>query len=188
MTTAPSEPALPSLLDHGVVGNGRILALIAPTGAVEWLCMPRFDSGSLFGRLVDRENGGVFTFLASDTEVKGTLSYLPNTNVLVTRFEREDCAWEIVDFAPRLPEGLRWHAPARLVRVLRPIRGNPLLTVRFDIRPEYGEEQAEIWERPRSLDIRWPGGRATLSTSVPIGNVRGGHPFVLDRPQFFALD
>ena len=194
MVTDPSVPGRPTeagphlLLDHGAVGNGRILALVAPTGAVEWLCMPRFDSPSLFGRLVDRDKGGAFAFLAPDAEIEGTLSYVPNTNVLITRFEQGDCAWEIVDFAPRLPEGLRWYVPARLVRILRPVRGNPLLRVQFDIRPEYAAQVAELWERPRSLDVRWSGGSATLSTSVPVSYVREGRPFVLDRPQFFALD
>ena len=50
-------------LDHGMIGNGNVIALIAPTGAMEWLCMPRFDSPSLFARLLDAERGGVFRFL-----------------------------------------------------------------------------------------------------------------------------
>src|SRR2546426_887517 len=112
-------------LDHGAVGNGRVLALISPTSAIEWLCLPRFDSPSVFGRILDAERGGTFRFLCGDEEVRGALSYLPNTNVLSLRFERDGCVWELIDFAPRIPEGLTVHVPIEIVRLLRPITGQP---------------------------------------------------------------
>ena len=93
-------------LNHGVIGNGRVLALIAPTSAIEWLCLPRFDSPSVFGRILDRENGGTFRFLSGGAEVQGRLSYIANTNVVSTMFEDGGCVWEVVDYAPRIPEGL----------------------------------------------------------------------------------
>src|ERR1700716_817566 len=98
-------------LDHGAIGNGRVLALVSPTSAVEWMCLPRFDSPSVFARLIDSERGGTFRVLYGDREVRGQLRYLPNTNVLSTRFEVDGCAWEVVDYAPRIPEGLGVRVP-----------------------------------------------------------------------------
>ena len=50
--------------------------------------MPRFDSPSVFGRILDRERGGVFRVLAGDQEIAGELDYVRNTNVTKIRFER----------------------------------------------------------------------------------------------------
>src|SRR5690349_4088940 len=84
-------------LDHAVYGNGRVLALVAPTSAIEWLCLPRFDSASVFGRLLDREHGGTLRILARDAEIEGSLAYLANTNVVRTVFTTDDGTWEVVD-------------------------------------------------------------------------------------------
>src|SRR5437868_2941247 len=76
--------AVDSRLDHGAIGNGRLIALVAPTTAIEWLCLPRFDSPSVFAALLDPERGGRFQFLAGGEAVRGEQAYLPNTNVLRT--------------------------------------------------------------------------------------------------------
>jgi len=91
-------------LNHGVIGNGSLLALVSPTTAIEWLCLPRFDGPSVFGRLLDAQAGGVFRILSGGREVAGEMSYLPNTNILSTRLRQEEGWWELIDFAPRLPK------------------------------------------------------------------------------------
>jgi GH15 family glucan-1,4-alpha-glucosidase len=175
-------------LDHGAIGNGRILALITPSSAIEWLCLPRFDSPSIFGRILDQDKGGVFRFLAGDEEVTGRLAYVRNTNVLLCRFEQGDDVWEVLDFAPRVPEGLRVRTPPRIVRIIRPVRGAPRMRVDFSPRPAYGEVVPDIWERESGVEVRWPSGCASLLTSVQLACVTQGQPFVLDRPQFFSLE
>src|SRR5687768_10467498 len=94
---------LPPPLNHAVYGNGRVLALVSPTSAIEWLCLPRFDSPSVFGRLLDREKGGSFCVLHAGGEVTGKVGYLTNTNVTRVEFSAEDGDWEVIDFAPRIP-------------------------------------------------------------------------------------
>ncbi len=78
-------------LDHGVIGNGRVLALVSPTSAFDWLCLPRFDSPSIFARLLDAQKGGYVSHpRLRGEEVRGQLDYMVNTNVLRTVFELGD--------------------------------------------------------------------------------------------------
>ena len=75
VSTGTHPQVLPSMaldvpaLDHGAIGNGRVLALVSPTATIEWMCLPRFDSPSVFARLLDQRSGGCFRLLANDREV-----------------------------------------------------------------------------------------------------------------------
>jgi GH15 family glucan-1,4-alpha-glucosidase len=174
-------------LDHGAIGNGRVLALVSPTSAIDWLCLPRFDSPSVFARLLDEERGGHFRVLAGDHEVKGHLRYVPNTNVLSTRFELDDAAWEIVDFAPRIPEGLGVRVPRSIVRVLRPCAGEPKLRVDFDPKPDYARAPVELRESHDGIEVLGASAPLYLASNLPSSYVLGKHEFVLNRPIFFIL-
>src|SRR5688572_16340833 len=116
-------------LDHGAIGNGRLIALVAPTSAIEWLCLPRFDSPSVFGAILDRQKGGTFRILGGKEPLEGRSNYLTNTNVLRTEFVAGEARWEIIDFAPRVPQaGGRFDTPLEVVRMVRPLAGTPRIT------------------------------------------------------------
>jgi alpha,alpha-trehalase len=174
-------------LHHGAIGNGRVLALISPTSAIEWLCLPRFDSPSVFGRILDSKKGGTFRILASNEEIQGQLAYLPNTNVLTTRFEHQGCVWEIIDFAPRLPRGLSIHAPIQVTRILRPLQGHPQLQVDFDPRPDYGRAEINMVETAHGIEVTGNFTPISFFTNLPISYVLGKRPFFLDRTLFFVI-
>ena len=174
-------------LDHGVIGNGRVLALVSPVGAIEWLCLPRFDSPSLFGRILDSDAGGSFGFLSGGRELRGELSYLPNTNVLVNRFKKDGEAWEVIDFAPRVAEGLNVRVPYELVRILRPIKGQPRLSVKFDPRPDYGRSKPEFIQTETGVMVLGGPSPVFLVTNIPAPYVMNGAEFVLNRPVVFNL-
>lgn len=183
-----TDPPAAARLDHGAIGNGRVLGLVAPTGALEWLCLPRFDAPSVFARLLDRKRGGAFAIRSPDQEIVGKMTYVRNTNVLSTVFRTENAVWEVVDFAPRIPEGLGVHAPPSVVRLIRPLEGAPLLSLDLDLRPDYGATRPEQCERSGGLDIRWPSGRMQVSANVPVTYLQESRPFVLDGPRFVVLE
>lgn len=174
-------------LNHGLIGNGSLLALVSPTSAIEWLCLPRFDGPSVFGRLLDADSGGVFRILSRGAEVLGEMGYLPNTNILCTRFSRDDAHWELIDFAPRLPKGWGEEAPIHLVRLLRPLAGHIRLTLDFDPRLDYGRGSTRILPLHDGLEIRGTGGPLFLQTNLPLSYVAGKREFTLDGPVFLSL-
>jgi alpha,alpha-trehalase len=184
--TPPLRPVPP--LDHAAIGNGRVLALVSPTGAMEWLCMPRFDSPSVFARLLDAEKGGVFRVLHAGEEVLGQLRYLPNTNVAATRFERDGAAWEVVDFAPRLPGPLGAdQVPIEIVRLINPLGGQPRLSVDLDVRPDYARECPEWMPATDRYELRSPTFRADVTTNLPLPYLASRREFILTEPVFISL-
>ena len=76
-------PAFPLIADYAFLSDCEASALVAPDGAVEWLCLPRPDSPSVFGALLDR-SAGFFAFGPSTVDVPDQRRYLPGTNVLET--------------------------------------------------------------------------------------------------------
>src|SRR4029453_15382934 len=73
----------PPLAQYGFLSDCETTALVAPSGNVEWLCVPRVDSASVFGAILDRDAGG-FRFGPADVQVPASRRYLPGTNVLET--------------------------------------------------------------------------------------------------------
>jgi len=85
----------PPVLDHGVIGNGRVLALVSPSTHVEWLCLPRFDSPSVFARLLDQARGGSFGLEPVGDDIATRMEYVQNTNVLRTRVTSSTGSFEV---------------------------------------------------------------------------------------------
>jgi GH15 family glucan-1,4-alpha-glucosidase len=179
-------PAAPIPLHHGVVGNGRVLALIGPDTSIDWLCLPRFDSPSVFARLLDQERGGTWSFKPVE-DWRATASYVRNTNVMRTEVTVADGVLEIFDFAPRLMDGLKIDAPIELCRLLRPLSGTPRVRVHFDPRPDYGRAAVEIVAAGTGLEVVGGPTRLHLATNVPPPYVQDGSSIRIDRPTFFSL-
>jgi len=93
MSAAAPSP-FPPIADYAFLSNCHTGALVAPDGAVDWLCVPRFDSPSVFGSLLDRQSG-VFRFAPYGINHPTSREYEPGTNVLVTTW-RTPTGWVVI--------------------------------------------------------------------------------------------
>jgi GH15 family glucan-1,4-alpha-glucosidase len=104
--------------NHGVIGDMHTVALVGTDGSIDWCCLPRFDSPSVFAAILDDRKGGYFR-LASIHDSHNKQMYLPDTNVLVTRFLSAEGVGEVTDFMP-VQDGPKTH---QIVRVAKAVRG-----------------------------------------------------------------
>jgi len=119
--------------DHGVIGDLNTVALVADDGSIDFLCFPRFDSPSLFLALLDEDKGGRFQIAPVEAVNRRRQMYLPDTNVLLTRFLSEDGVAELSDFMPVEVEGGIAHNLVRRIKVVRGgFRFRMLCQPRFD--------------------------------------------------------
>lgn len=86
--------------NYGIIGDLNTVALVALNGSIDFMCFPDFDSPSVFARLLDEKKGGSFGIFPASEEVKYKQLYLPDTNVLITRFLSADGVAELTDFMP----------------------------------------------------------------------------------------
>ena len=84
---------------YGVIGDLHTVALVGMDGSIDWCCLPRFDSPSIYAAILDERKGGFFK-IASLYEAQHKQMYLPDSNVLVTRFLSPEGVGEVVDFMP----------------------------------------------------------------------------------------
>ncbi len=85
--------------DYGLIGNLLSVALVGRDGAIDWLCLPHLDSPSVFAALLDDEQGGSFAVRPVDAW-DSVAEYVPDTNVLKTRFRTRTGVLELTDFMP----------------------------------------------------------------------------------------
>jgi GH15 family glucan-1,4-alpha-glucosidase len=176
----------PLPLHHGAIGNGRVLALVGPDTSIDWLCLPRFDSPSVFARILDQERGGSWSFKPIE-DWRATAGYVRNTNVVRTEIETHEGRFEIYDFAPRIMQGMRIDAPIEICRLVKPIIGTPRVRLHFDPRPDYARANFEVVTAGHGVEVVGGPTRLYLWSNVPAPYLIDGSPIRIDRPLFFSL-
>jgi len=123
--------------NYGIVGNCSTAALVSSDCSIDWLCLPNFDSASVFAHILDDKKGGYFKISAVDP-VNVTQDYIMHTAILRTVFETKDGTFEVNDYMPRF-ENFRgeYYCPPEIHRRIKVVSGSPKITVDLVARPNY---------------------------------------------------
>src|SRR5215469_5246570 len=106
--------------DYGVIGNMRSLALVGMNGSIDFLCYPDFDSPTVFAALLDDKLGGKFQIEPQLKNIRVRQLYLPETNILLTRFLAEE---GVADLTNYMPIDLRGEGSNEIIRTVTVVRG-----------------------------------------------------------------
>src|SRR5262245_27707222 len=129
--------------EYGVVGDLHTVALVGMDGSIDFLCLPHFDSPSVFAALVDAERGGRFQLAPLLESAARKQLYLPDTNVLLTRFLDTAGVAEVSDFMPVEDAGQAHN----LVRRAKTVRGEIRFQMCCDPRFDYGRATHTVERR-----------------------------------------
>src|SRR5262249_16884533 len=128
--------------DYALIGDGRTAALVALDGSIDWLCLPNFDSPSVFAAMLDADRVGSFE-LKPAIPFESTQRYLPNTNVLETTFKTDRGTVRTIDAMTLPNDSIQPHVdlvPMReIVRAVDGLSGTVPMIWRVSSRFHYGE-------------------------------------------------
>ena len=136
----------PPIADYALIGDCHSAALVSRQGSIDWCCLPRFDSDSCFGRLLDWSKGGYFQ-ISPAGRFSSRREYLEKSLVLVTTFRAAAGEARLIDFFAMRPGG-RQRPRRQIVRIIEGVSGTLRLNVRFVPRLDFGE--VKPWVRPSS--------------------------------------
>ncbi|MGA7614986.1 MAG: glycoside hydrolase family 15 protein [Thermoanaerobaculia bacterium] len=186
--------AYPPISDYALIGDSRSSALVSSSGSIDWCCWPRFDSPSVFARILDWEEGGYFRITPTST-FRTSRRYLEATNILETTFHTEGGKATLTDLMPALSgdEKRRILVPFReIVRRVEGVDGEVQLRMDFVPRPKYSRSGVRLKKRS-AFDVAasTPGELLDLRATVPLELEQGraSATFVLKRRerQYFSI-
>jgi GH15 family glucan-1,4-alpha-glucosidase len=135
--------AYPPISDYGLIGDCHSAALVSRAGSIDWCCLPRFDSDSCFGRLLDWKQGGHFC-VTPKQRVYVSREYVKNSLILVTTYESGRNRARVIDFFA-MRKGGRRRPRRELVRIIEGISGSMRFDVSVVARLDYGEVKPWIF-------------------------------------------
>ncbi|MEE8518222.1 MAG: glycoside hydrolase family 15 protein [Dehalococcoidia bacterium] len=153
--------------DYGVIGDKYSAALVGIDGSIDWACFPRFDSPSAFAAILDDAKGGRFRIEPVE-KYESNQSYLPNTNVVCTRFTTANGTVELVDFMPIGNSDGTKGVPHEVHRQVRCVAGTMKLACLFQPRFDYARVDTALREVPGGVLATGGEESMVLSTGVPL--------------------
>jgi GH15 family glucan-1,4-alpha-glucosidase len=131
--------------DYAMIGDTETAALVGRDGSIDWLCLPRFDSGSCFAKLLGENKHGHWQITADEPVFSSVRRYRGTSMVLETEITSSTGVAQVVDFMP-----VRHHHP-RVVRIVRGIEGEVRMRTELVMRFDYGHDIPWVRRTERGL-------------------------------------
>ena len=153
--------------NYGIIGNMHTAALVGMDGSIDWLCLPHFDSPSVFAAILDDRKGGRFRIAPAADGAVGKQLYWPDTNLLITRFLSSDGVGEITDFMP-VGAAAKEHGYRQVVRRVKVVRG--AMRFRLECTPafNYARDEHTVDVSNGGACFHSPQSGVGLATHVPL--------------------
>jgi GH15 family glucan-1,4-alpha-glucosidase len=138
-----STNTYPPIADYGFIADSHSCALVSKTGSIDWCCMPRMDSSSCFGRILDWNRGG-YCQIAPAEKYRTTRRYLDSTLILETLFKTDEGEARVVDcFTMRT--GGEHHPHQQILRTIEGVKGT--VKLKLDVEPRFAYGAVKPWIR-----------------------------------------
>lgn len=157
--------------DYALIGDCHCAALVSVKGSIDWLCLPRFDSPSVFGAILDASRGGHFS-ISPAGKFSAEQYYVEDTNVLQTVFETKSGRLRLTDLMPvaASEDRTRTLFPERhILRVIECLEGEVEVKVAYCPRPDYGRTPPKLKDRSAmGIYCEHGGGLFHLLSDLPL--------------------
>ena len=177
-------------LNYGIIGNCKSAALINEDTSIDWLCLPQFDSPSVFAKILDDQKGGHFLIknLANYTIKQ---AYIENTNILRTEFRNKAAGFEVIDFMPRYKNEINlYYTPPEVIRIIRPLYGTPTLSIDYFPALEYAAAKTASYIKEDFIVSVYDHDNYDtlyLYSNLPKEDIKEGNQIELTQAAFFNI-
>lgn len=140
----------PNIAEYAFIGDGNSTALVSRAGSIDWCCIKRIDAGSVFGRILDHEQGGYCSITPQGEVQSVARQYVQGTLVLETTFEADSGEARLTDFYV-LHENADKYVHRHLIRIVEGVTGIVELDIEIEPRFDYGS--IKPWIRQEGVNV-----------------------------------
>ena len=153
--------------EYGAIGDMSSVALVGADGSIDWCCLPRFDSPSVFAAILDDEKGGSFQIIPTEPITGTEQSYIPATNVISNRFQTSTGEMTLIDFMPVAHLGQSKRASHEIHRIVTCTSGTVEVHCCFRPRLDFARGPTILSSKNGAIIARGNRQTLTLCSDVP---------------------
>lgn len=174
-------------LDYGIIGNCRTAALISNKCSIDWLCLPRFDSTSLFAKILDEKKGGSFEiYPIGNYEI--SQDYITKTNILKTTFKSKNTEFTVLDYFPHYQENGTLKKESEIHRIISVKKGLPKIIININPKFNYGKYKPQnIIVDNKKISIKHEDETIFIYTNTNKNKIIKSEPIILHKDIFIVL-